>query len=228
MNYSNLKKIFELGRKIEQDSNNPYLHLGFKYSKNNYRIITSGELYIRGKDLDIPHYVYQFMNFHGEALMMANIINNKVISIVFRSLDHNKEFIKLGTVKSTFYGFGELSKDFRYGTPIILVEGHLDRDMMATIYPNVLGLMTNRLSKSQITILNNLTNRFILMLDNDEAGIRGQKNAKYQLKGNIIKEFKHDYRLKDAGDLVKLEINNKFLYDEILEEYIAQLNLFFA
>lgn len=226
MNYSNLKKIFELGRPITEDSKFPYIHLAYKLNKKNYRLITSGELFIRGKDLDIPQYLVQFMSFHNEAIMIANIINNKVISIVFRSINTNKEFMKVGTTKSTFYGLGELSKDFKYGTPILLVEGHLDRDMMASIYPNTLGIMTSHLSKNQIEILTNLTNKFILMFDNDEAGIKGQNYAKYQLKGNKLMFFNHDYRLKDAGDLVKLDITNHSLYEEILQNYKMQFLYF--
>ena len=226
MNYTNLKKIFELGRPILNDSEFPYIHFAYKFNKQNYRLITSGELLIRGKDLDIPQFLIQFMSFHNEAVMIANIIEDKVISIVFRSADKNKEFIKVGTTKSSFYGLGELSKDFKYGTPIVLVEGHLDRDMMATIYPNTLGIMTSHLSKSQIKILNYLTNKFILMLDNDEAGREGQKSAKYQLKGNKLMELVHYNKLKDAGDLVKLDITNHRLYEEIVENYKQQIILF--
>ena len=225
MNYTNLKKIFELGRPITEDRDFSYIHFAYKFNKNNYRLITSGELLIRGRDLEIPQFLVQFMSFHNEAVMIANIIEDKVISIVFRSTDRNKEFVKVGTTKSSFYGLGEL-KDFKYGDPILLVEGHLDRDMMATIYPNSLGIMTSHLSKSQIKILTYLTNKFILMLDNDEAGIQGQKAAKYQLKGNKILELKHDYRLKDAGDLVKLDRTNHRLFEEISENYKNQI-LFF-
>jgi hypothetical protein len=152
MNYSNLKRIFELGRLINKDDNFPYKHLAYKHKFDNYRFITSGELFIRGKNLEIPQYVAQFMNFHNEAVMIANIIEDRVISITFRSTDHIKEFIKLGTTKSTFYGLGRLSEDFRFGDPILLVEGHLDRDMMALIYPNTLGIMTSHLSKSLINL----------------------------------------------------------------------------
>lgn len=225
MNYDNLKAIFELGRPITEDSKNSYLHFAYKYNKKNYRLISSGELFVRGRHLDIPQYLAQYMSFHHEAVMIANFIEDKVISIVFRSISTNKEFMKVGTTKSSFYGLGELSKDFRYGTPILLVEGHLDRDMMATLYPNTLGVMTSKLSRSQVEILTGLTDKFILMFDNDEAGIEGQKQAKYQLKGNKIMYMKHDNRLKDAGDLVKLDITNHNRFEEILLDYTAQLNL---
>lgn len=226
MNYDNLKAIFNLGRPITEDSKFPYIHLAYKYNKQNYRLISSGELFIRGKHLDIPTYLYQYMSYHNEAVMIANIICDKVVSLVFRSINTNKEFMKVGTTRSTFYGLGELSKDFTYGKPILLVEGHLDRDMMATIYPNTLGVMTNSLSNSQVELLKGLTNSFILMFDNDEAGIKGQRYAKYKLFGNRIYELKHDSSLKDAGDLVKLSMTNKLDYDLILNRYKLQLNLY--
>lgn len=226
MNYDNLKAIFNLGRPITEDSKFPYIHLAYKYNKQNYRLISSGELFIRGKHLDIPTYLYQYMSYHNEAVMIANIICDKVVSLVFRSINTNKEFMKVGTTKSTFYGLGELSKDFTYGKPILLVEGHLDRDMMATIYPNTLGVMTNSLSNSQVELLKGLTNSFILMFDNDEAGIKGQRYAKYKLSGNRIYELKHNSSLKDAGDLVKLSMTNKLDYDLILNHYKLQLDLY--
>ena len=38
----------------------------------------------------------EFLRFHGEALMIANIINNKIISITLRSMGPKKEFSKIG------------------------------------------------------------------------------------------------------------------------------------
>ncbi len=226
MNYDNLKAIFNLGRPITEDSKFSYIHYAYKYKPDNYRLITSGELFIRGRNLQIPQYLVQFMSFHGEAIMMANIIADKVINIVFRSINTNKEFMKVGSMKSTFYGLGKLSKDFKYGDTILLVEGHLDRDMMSTIFPNTLGIMTSHLSKNQVELLKGLTNKFILMLDNDEAGKKGQSYAKYQLKGCKISELKHDISLKDAGDLVKLDITNHSKFEEIVNDYKLQIELF--
>ena len=226
MNYTNLKRLFDLGRPIVEDSHNPYLHLAYKYSKKNYKVITTGEIYVKGKELNIPDYIYAFMSYHNEALMIANIIGGKVISIVFRSLDANKEFIKIGTTRATFYGLGELSDNFKYGDPILLVEGHLDRDVMAEIYPNTLGIMTNHLSKVQVEILKYLTNKFILMLDNDDAGKDGLKTAKHQLYGNKVVELKHDPYLKDAGDLMKLDLEDHRKYLRVVEDYKFQIQLF--
>ena len=64
------------------------------------------------------------------------------------------------------------------------------------------------------------------MLDNDEAGKKGQSYAKYQLKGCKISELKHDISLKDAGDLVKLDITNHSKFEEIVSDYKLQIELF--
>lgn len=226
MNYSNLKKLFDIGRPITKDDNNPYIHFAYTHNKQNYRLISSGEMFIKGKDIIIPEYVEQFMNFHNNALMIADIISNKIINIVFRSLDSNKEFLKYGSTKGIFYGLGELDTNFRYGDAILLVEGHLDRDVMATMYKNTLGIMTNRLSNSQLYLLTGLTNKFILMLDNDEAGRKGQSYAKHQLEGNQILELEKDIRLKDAGELVTYSRINPEMVDRILDNYKMQIEIF--
>ena len=93
MNYDNLKAIFNLGRPITEDSKFSYIHYAYKYQPDNYRLITSGELFVRGRNLQIPQYLVQFMSYHGEAVMMANIISNKVINIVFRSINTNAPFV---------------------------------------------------------------------------------------------------------------------------------------
>ena len=119
-----------------------------------------------------------------------------------------------------------MDDNFRFGTPILLVEGHLDRDVMKEIYPNTLGIMTNHLSKVQVEILKNLTNKFILMLDNDEAGRDGIRTTKYQLQGCKISELQHDSYLKDAGDLMKLDIENHRKFEEVIDNYKLQIALY--
>lgn len=219
-----LKKIFELGRVINTDSSNSYLHLAYKLKLNNYRVISNGELMINGKNLNVPEYMKEFLRFHGEALMIANTVNDKVLSIVLRSINTKKEFQKVGTSKNMFYGIGMLEKDFTFGKPIILVEGHLDRDAMSQFYPNVLAITTNKLSNSQIEILSHLTNRYILMLDSDSAGQSGIKDAQRRLKNCNITIFEHLSGMKDCGDLVKLERTNREEYEFVHMTYKAKVD----
>lgn len=228
MNIKELTKLFEIGRPINKlDKTNKYLYFAYKYKFNNYRLISSGELLIRGKDLNIPDYVKQFISIHKEALMIANIFNEQVVSIIFRTIKGDKEFIKLGYSKSLFYGLGDLSKDFKFGDPILLVEGNLDRDRMSIIYKNTLGITTSSISSSQLQLLENLTNNFILMLDNDEAGIKGSKNTFYKLKDlGKVKILNHEPHLKDAGDLIDLEIRNDYNLNYIIDYYKMQILTF--
>lgn len=228
MNIKELTKLFNIGRPIDKlNKSNKYLYFAYKYKFNNYKLISSGELLIRGKDLNIPDYVKQFISIHKEALMIANIFNNQVVSIIFRTIKDEKEFIKLGYSKSLFYGLGDLDKSFKYGDPILLVEGNLDRDRMSLIYKNTLGITTSSISTSQYQLLENLTNNFILMLDNDEAGIKGSKNTFYKLKDlGRVKILKHEPHLKDAGDLIDLEIRNDYNLNYIIDYYKMQILTF--
>lgn len=122
--------------------------------------------------------------------------------------------------------WGNFQTILSFGQPIILVEGHLDRDTMSEFYPNVLALTTNKISNTQKEILTYLSNKFILMLDNDEAGRIGTKDAYYKLKGCKIQEIKHLANMKDAGDLNKLEFTNKSEYDWVVSNYKMQIEMF--
>lgn len=53
---------------------------------------------------------------------------------------------------------------------------------MSLIYKNTLAVTTSTISKSQLELLSLLTNNYILMLDNDEAGITGNRRAYYKLR----------------------------------------------
>lgn len=99
-----ITQLFNLGRNITTiNKSNKYLYFAAKYKFTNYKLISSGELEIRGKNLDIPEYIKQFVHINNEVLMIANIINDEVISIIFRTINNDKQFIKLGIQKSIFY-----------------------------------------------------------------------------------------------------------------------------
>lgn len=182
-------------------------------------------LLLDGANLEIPDFMREFLRFHGEALMIANIVSNKIISITLRSMSLKKEFSKIGYSKNMLYGLGQLDKNFKFGQPILLVEGHLDRDVISELYPNSLALTTNMISKSQAEILKRLTNSFILMLDNDSAGQAGQKNAYYILKGCKITSINHENGMKDCGDLAKLELSNRNEYEWVRQIYKSKIEM---
>lgn len=215
-----MQEVFELGRLITEDSDNKYLHLAYKNKFKHYRLITSGEILIKGRGLDIPEFVKAFIANNNQVLMMANIISGKVVGLTFRTIEGPKDFLTWGNNKGNFYGLGQLSISFKYGDPIILVEGLMDCDVIKQYYPNTMAVLTSGLTKNQTAVLTRLTNNVILMFDNDEAGERGTKYSELAIKDKcMVKIFKHHPKCKDPGDIVTLELNKDEDYDFIDKYY---------
>ena len=62
------------------------------------------------------------------------------------------------------------------------------------------------------------------MLDNDNSGIKGSKSTFYKLREfGQVKILKHDLYLKDAADLIDLEIKNDYNLNHIIEYYKQQI-----
>lgn len=215
-----MQEVFELGRLITEDSTNKYLHLAYKNKFKHYRLITSGELFIKGKNLNIPEFVKAFVQNNNQVLMMANIISGKVVGLTFRTIEGPKDFLTWGNNKGNFYGLGQLNPSFKFGDPIILVEGLFDCDVVKQYYPNTMAVLTSGLTKNQSAVLTRLTNRVILMLDNDDAGKSGTRLSENAIRNKCdVKVFTHHPKCKDAGDIITLEINKDEDYDFINKYY---------
>lgn len=215
-----MQEVFELGRLIIEDSTNKYLHLAYKNKFKHYRLITGGEILVKGRNLDIPEFVKAFIANNNQVLMMANIIAGKVVGLTFRTIEGPKDFLTWGNNKGNFYGLGQLSQSFKYGDPIILVEGLMDCDVIKQYYPNTMAVLTSGLTKNQTAVLTRLTNNVILMFDNDEAGERGTRFSEQAIKDKcMVKIFKHHPKCKDPGDIVSLELNKDEDYDFINKYY---------
>ena len=220
-----MQEVFELGRLITVDSTNKYLHLAYKNKYKHYRLITYGEIFIKGKKLEIPEFVKAFIQNNNQVLMMANIISGKVVGITFRTIEGEKDFLTWGNNKGNFYGLGQLDKDFKYGDTIILVEGLMDCDVVKQYYNNTMAVLTSGLTKNQVAVLTRLTNNVILMFDNDDAGRKGTKVSEQALGGKCnTRVFQHHNKCKDPGDIVKLELEHDEDYDFIEMYYKMSIN----
>lgn len=215
-----MQEVFELGRLITEDSSNKYLHLAYKNKYKHYRLITSGEIIIKGKNLDIPEFVKAFIQNNNQVLMMANIISGKVVGLTFRTIEGPKDFLTWGNNKGNFYGLGQLDQNFKYGDPIILVEGLMDCDVIKQYYNNTMAVLTSGLTKNQVAVLTRLTNNVILMFDNDEAGYKGTKLSEQAISDKCsVKIFQHHNKCKDPGDIIALELKKDEDYDFIDKYY---------
>ena len=215
-----MQELFEIGRLITEDSSNPYLHLAYVNKFTHYKLITYGEIFIKARNLNMPEFVRSFIQNKNQVLMMANIISGKVVGLTFRTVEGPKDFLTWGNNRGNFYGLGQLSPDFKYGDPIVLVEGLMDCDVVKQFYPNTLAVLTATLTKNQVAVLTRLTNNVILMLDNDDAGQQGTKKSIRSIQDKCsIRVFNHYPKLKDAGDIVKAELNKDENYDFIVNYY---------
>ena len=102
---------------------------------------------------------------------------------------HEEEVKRLATYVSTM--------------PIVLVEGEKDAIAMQTIYPYTLAMGRNTLG-SNIKYLKYLTDKFIIIPDNDEAGLNGYEKIKTDLDryGLKLKRISiNNPKLKDFADV---------------------------
>jgi len=217
-----IELLWNLGHTVTKSDSygSKYLLLAIRY--DNYRLIYLDDI-IKNKDLlegKVPKWVLSFISNEGKCLMIGNLIKGHCISILFRSLT-NKSFIDYGTTKGIFYGLGSL-KDFTYGKPLIIVEGAADRDTLALLYPNVLATKSSSLSLLQIEILSKLTNKVILLLDNDQAGRDGTKLARKRLKEMNIRTYVmyHPRGSKDIGTILDKYVEGNYTeYKRLLTDY---------
>lgn len=219
-------KLYQISRPIKTDGTK-YEYIASHYNLPNYRIISSGEMAIRGKDLDIPYYVREFSRQHNEVIMMCNIINKEISGIIFRALDE-KVFTNYGLGKGNFYGIGQLDDNFKYGDLIVLVEGAIDRDVCSLfITKNCLSVLTSTITNNQLQVLENLTNKVLLLLDNDEAGNNGEVQTKRKLNqvGITCYTINKSEIIKDLGDLLELKRKNDMRADLIIQNYRAQIQI---
>lgn len=211
------QQLFNIARKINT-SRSKYEYIASEFGHLNYRIITDGELNIRGKDIDIPKYIRSFINAHGEAIIIANVIRGKVVGMLLRATDE-KAFLDYGFRKGSFYGIGSLAPDFNYGDPIMLVEGAIDCDIAKHfITKNCLACLTSSVSRAKAKVLSCLTNRVLLFLDNDEAGNQGEIKTKKVLEefGIQVDILNKEPRIKDLGDFLVLYRNADIYAESIV------------
>ena len=220
--------LYDIARPIENDTRNKYLYFASNYNKTNYRIITNAELAVRGKDLEIPMYVKNFIKENSEVIMLCNNIKANTNGILFRSV-YGKEFCNYGFGKGMFYGIGDLEPNFKYGDLIVLVEGAIDRDVCAKfITRNCLAVLTSQMSNNQIEVIKRLTNRVVLLMDNDEAGIKGEQHMLNKLKASGINVYtiNKSPRIKDLGDLVDLLRFDIFNFNDIIKLYRTYIQVY--
>jgi len=133
----------------------------------------------------------------------------KPLGLLFRDVS-TKDFRVVNTVfkKLSFYAtqsFDEKVDEFQYGQPIMLVEGVLDAEACShlTGYPYVIAYLSSYVNSYLAAVLSSITNRFVVIPDNDTAGEHGLNNSTSNLKLHKSRVKQCKLESKDFGDVYR-------------------------
>lgn len=159
---------------------------------------------------------------HHNLLMPYKDVSGKVIALVGRSLlpEEDRNFQGIPKYKNTafkksrhLFGLSEGKKDILRQGLAYIVEGQFDCiKAQGKGIQNVVALGSANMSFEQLSLLLRYTNRFRLLLDNDEAGKTGkdritEKYGKYV----AIESFCIPEGFKDLDELLsEIEVPEKF------------------
>lgn len=217
-----MDKLYSLPTVKMQDNRNKYLHY-INSGETQFKVLSAASVLKDTKD--VPDFIIQYLQRNGDCILIPNIIGNTLYSLTFRNIQGKKQFLKIGDISHSLYNLGNLPKDFRYGTPLVLVEGNLDCEAMREVYPYTVASLTASLSTNQIQLISHLTDKVIIAYDDDESGIKGYYSVRKKLTelGMTVKKFNHAMNLHDTGDLFDLRMKDKEEYDYLIRSYRNQI-----
>lgn len=157
-------------------------------------------------------------------LLLPNSLNGNIVSMFVRGVEDSTFPLKIGDT-SIPYGLDTFSKDFKYGDPIIFVEGLGDYGGLKLLDPslNIIVLFSNSLSKASCDIVGRLTNRFIVITDNDEAGLIGFRTIRKNLsKYNATVTRVNNYGdMKDPGEIAEMTLKYMKSKDQYIKNQLG-------
>lgn len=115
------------------------------------------------------------------SIPIPNSSGNRILGFSFRTLDEDDPAKYINSVTdnifhkgSIFYGWANAIKTIRQTKHVYVVEGYFDMISMHQIgLKNTIAMMTNRMTEEQIAILSKFVKNVTLVLDQDEAGMKG-------------------------------------------------------
>lgn len=161
----------------------------FRLSNTNIHIVHRSSVYENPQAFTkLAHFIEKNEYFY---MVPITTIKRTIVGFVIRGIFEKgyntilRMFNSFETRIPLMYGFDEAFSNYdNYPKcrPIIICEGCKDVMTLKKIYPYVLS--NNRSSMgSNVHILRNITNKFLLAYDNDEAGYEGMKRDKKILRG---------------------------------------------
>ena len=153
-------------------------------------------------------------------IIPLEIMSNRVYGFILRGYEKNYSVFRLTNNLPVLFGLYDFDNfDFSNPEPIILTEGVKDALVLKTIHPYTLSLNTAGLTINSIQLVSSLSNKFILVYDNDKPGKDASERDIKTLEElgckviNIIPSF------KDAGKYVDNPVQLKILYSNIRQYF---------
>lgn len=225
-----IQLLYNISREISEATvdSDDYTYLACAANLSNIRALSSGEIIKYNDSFKYYRYIPNFIKSHSEVILIFNMFKNTPIGCTIRSTSSH-DFIDVGNTGGLFYGLCNLSPNFKYGDPIVIVEGPKDCETYKWAFhdKNCMAMMTSNTTSSQLQVLKLLTNNIILANDNDTAGKKAQKEfIQYNSKQFKINKIIHPDDMKDFGDLIPLTRNNKTKLKSTLTRYNIQIENF--
>lgn len=218
-----LDQIYELGQNIPEflKDHNKYTWLAYNNILPMHYIDIND---ILGKKTPLNTFVMQ----HGAALLIPNIVQNKIVDMTVKALNSSSTIKYKNT--SLPYNVGNF-KNFKFGDPVYVVEGVADVAGLKLIDPtlNIVALQTNTIPHDTLQIYQALTNNVVLLLDNDKAGQVQYGKLKRKLGDLGINTFffKQFGTFKDTGEVVDLVMSYKKTGASHLLVELNNVNLYY-
>lgn len=149
----------------------------------------------------------KFLSLDTEFAVVPSYVGEKIDFLIFRSI-HDKKFNYVGFSNLFYiYGLNSSFNNFKYGKPLVIVEGSLDCETVKLLYPYCVAILSSVISENQLAYLTGITNKFVLLLDADSAGVEGTKKTEFRFKKmNCDVDILENYGgLKDISDLWMLD-----------------------
>jgi len=167
----------------------------------------------------------RFFTTDTQFIVLPSYVGDRIDFLIFRSVV-DKKFNYVGYSNLFYlYGLDKRFSNFKYGMPIVVVEGALDCETTKTIYPYVVGILSSVMSDNQLNYLTSLTNNFVLMLDADDAGREGTEKTIKKLKrlNCVVNTLDNFGDLKDISDMWALDSFDKDIAISYYEEMLKNL-----
>lgn len=200
-----LIELYQGGYSLEEtnESSHTWLRVLKQTETDTVKFLTSPRT--QGK---FPKYLEFFLNGHP-AVLMYPIGFFRCTGFGFRSLTakensvYNESIVQIYTCSRAYQGI----KGMKFGVPFVLCEGVKDAEVLSRIYPFVFACLTARVSANLAEFLSCFTDKFLLILDSDEAGEKGAKGSKKNLEnfGCIVEQYNLLY-FKDPGEFLEKDL----------------------